>query len=405
MKTKRLLAALAAWVMLAALAAPARASKTEAAVTISTGVQGTRAEVEALWDDGWFAEEAGTYRHELALTSMALSGAAYLGEKDSGIQDALRQLGFAHIKAHHYQHPAESADATAYTFAVKKLPGGGRLVAVVVRGTGQAMEWTSNLNMGAGGEHTGFAGARDELLASLRGYLSERGLDGRAGEKLKFLVTGHSRGGAVANLTAARLSDEADAPGCVYAYTFAAPTVASGGEKKAYPHIFNIVNGEDLVTRVPLASWGWYRYGVDLPLPSQARLGEEAYAALFAGVDKRYAEMTGRPYARYQDAQAVEEMTGAIREMLPNVSAGSSAMLSALLRGDLDGLAKLAEENSLLALALGRRMVALSSQLTPLLQQEAQAMVSAHCMAGYYSWLSACGEEALLAGATDSSPS
>lgn len=391
-KYRRLLAVLAAWALLAVLAVPARAEDAEiqATVTISTGVQGGQAEVAAPWDDGWFTEEAGTYRHELALVSMALSGAAYLGGKDTGIQAALRQLGFGNITAYHYQRPAESADATAYTFAVKKLPGGGRLAAIVVRGTGQATEWTSNLNMGPGGEHTGFAGARDELLGNLRSYLAGLGLDGEAGRDLKYLITGHSRGGAVANLTAARLSDEGE----VYAYTFASPTVASGGEGKIYPHIFNIVNEEDLVTQVPLAGWGWYRYGVDLLLPAEERLGEEDYAALFDKMDRRYTGMTGQPYARYQNTKAVEEMTCAIQGMLPSVSAGGTAMLSALLRGDLDGLAGLVEENSLLALALGRRMLALSSDLTPLMQQEARGMVSAHCMAGYYSWLSVCGEEA-----------
>ena len=93
-KYRRLLAVLAAWALLAVLAVPARAEDAEiqATVTISTGVQGGQAEVAAPWDDGWFTEEAGTYRHELALVSMALSGAAYLGGKDTGIQAALEAI-------------------------------------------------------------------------------------------------------------------------------------------------------------------------------------------------------------------------------------------------------------------------------------------------------------------------
>ena len=44
---------------------------------------------------------------------------------------------------------------------------------------------------------------------------------------------------------------------------------------------------------------------------------------------------------------------------------------SALLGGDLEGLSDLIHRNGLAALLLGRRAVALSAELTPLLQQEA----------------------------------
>ena len=88
----RLLAACLAAVCLLSAAAQAA----ESSVVIGTGIPGRpEAEVPAQWDDAWFASSASIYRQELALTSMALSGAAYL-QKDgeSCAQDALRAFGF-----------------------------------------------------------------------------------------------------------------------------------------------------------------------------------------------------------------------------------------------------------------------------------------------------------------------
>lgn len=390
---RRFLAALLLWTMSAALLAlPAQAAQgdKEVSAVISTGVSGT-AEVSFPWNDAWFKEDASAYRHQLAEASMALSGAAYLRGADTGIQEALANLGFTGTQAYNYHPSAEkSGRAAAYVFARKKVPaaGGGSvwLTAIVVRGTGEHMEWASNLNMGSGTDHEGFARARDELLANLEKYFTEAGITGGERETMRYLITGHSRGGAVANLTAASLT--AGGSRGVYAYTFAAPAVSFQAKKEGYENIFNIVSREDLVTRVPLSDWGCGRYGVDLHLPTRERWGE-AYDAAFEKMDRRYTALTGQPYAVYQDAAAVDRMVAAIRQLAPDASGASLAMLSALLGGNLEGLSDLIHRNSLAALLLGRRALALSAELTPLLQQESAGMVSAHCMAGYYSWLTA----------------
>ena len=142
------------------------------------------------------------------------------------------------------------------------------------------------------------------------------------------------------------------------------------------------------MTRVPLSDWGCGRYGVDLHLPVRERWGD-AYDDAFKKMDRRYTALTGQPYAPYQNPSAVDQMVSAIRQLAPDASGASLAMLSALLGGDLEGLSDLIHRNGLAALLLGRRAVALSAELTPLLQQEAAGMASAHCMAGYYSWLTA----------------
>lgn len=390
---RRFLTALLLWAMGAALLAPAalaaQGDQTASAV-ISTGVSGT-AEVSFPWNDDWFQEDASVYRHDLAVASMALSGAAYLGGGDTGVQAALAELGFTGAQAYNYHPSAEkSGRAAAYVFARKKVPaaGGGSvwLTAIVVRGTGEYMEWASNLNMGSGADHEGFAKARDELLANLEKYLTSAGVNGAERQTMRYLITGHSRGGAVANLTAASLT--AGGREGVYAYTFAAPAVSFQAAREGYENIFNIVSREDLVTQVPLSDWGCGRYGVDLHLPARERWGD-GYDAAFEKMDRRYTALTGQPYAVYRDPSAVDRMVSAIRQLAPDASGVSLTMLSALLGGNLEGLSELIRSNGLAALLLGKRAVALSAELTPLLQREAEGMASAHCMAGYYSWLTA----------------
>lgn len=398
---------LAFFITAAALITPAASAETTASVSIGTGVQKTpTAQIEAAWDDAWFAEPATDYQHSLAMTAMALSGAAY-GEK-TGMGDALEKLGFEHVQSYHYDAAAESgADTAAYTFAVRRIDArkGGDiwLTAVVIRGTHEILEWAGNLDLGTGIVHEGFARARDDLTKNLNRYLSALHISSTAESGTKFLVTGHSRGGAVANLTAAYLMDSMKVPReDVYAYTFAAPAVSVRAAEAGYENIFNITNREDLVTRIPLAKWGYARYGTDLTLPGRAGSGERSQD-IFRKMEQQYTALTGQPYAVFQDQEAVENTLAAIGRLIPNATGADMSMLAALLSGDLEELSALADQNSLTALLLGGKALALSSELAPLLKQEREAVVSAHCMAGYYSWLSACGTtgeaEAMFAAA------
>ena len=389
----RLFALLLLCAMAASLPVPtalASEGKRAVPVTIDTGIAGASdAKIEVLWDDAWFTADDTTYNHDLAIAAMALSGAAYRGGQNTGVQAALKALRFGNIRSYNYTPVLSTVTSvTAYTFAVKEIPASGGtayLTAIVIRGTGEYMEWAGNLNMGGGTDHAGFAKARDELLARLDQYLAGLNLTEEKRQSMRYLVTGHSRGGAAANLTAARLTD-AGAPGAVYAYTFASPAVSFKAAGAGYENIFNIISDEDLVTQVPLSSWGCGRYGTDLHLPTKARDGE-AYAASFARMDRQYTALTGKPYTVYKDQELVAKLTSALYKLVPNATGPSMAMLSALFTGNFTGLSDLIRENSLTALLMARWMLELSSELTPLIQQEAGGMASAHCMASYYSWL------------------
>lgn len=398
----RLPALLLVWTLLCACALPGAAAKEDGSLHIKLGIatglrEAPAAELDCAWDDSWFAGDPGTYDSGLARAAMALSAAAYEGEDDPpGVRQALEDLGFDRVRSYNYHAAALSAGKTAYTFGLKTvLDEAGSLVhlaAVIIRGTGSYTEWAGNLNVGEGRDHQGFAAARDELLANLDRYLTQAKVTGKDRETTRFFLTGHSRGGAAANLTAAYLMDAGLAEReNVYCYTFAAPAVSTKAAEEGYENIFNIVNGEDLVTLVPLAQWGYRRYGVDRPLPAA---GSDGYDLLFGEMDRQYAAMTGRHYAAYQTEAAVQEMAEAIFRLVPAVDGVNMEMVSALLSGDFDGLSALINQNSRAALLMGRTALELSAELTPLLQLEREALVSAHCMAGYYSWLAAVGKTA-----------
>ena len=186
------------------------------------------------------------------------------------------------------------------TFAEKRM-NGYTLVAAVLRGTHGA-EWYSNFRIGFREEHRGFSLAADDAEEKLEDYL--RGYAG-CGE-VRFLLTGYSRGGAVANLLARRLIDRCGIDG-VRCYTFASPNTALIRSGANYSSVYNIVREEDFFTRVPLTGWGYSRYGRDIMLGGDIR--------------DTFREISGEEYIGFNDKQPVDAVLGAVKALAPNVPA------------------------------------------------------------------------------------
>ena len=78
--------------------------------------------------------------------------------------------------------------------------------------------------------------------------------------KVAFWITGHSRGAAIANLLSAYLIDKGNE---VFSYTFAAPNTTTNVNRShnKYNSIFNIINSDDFVTKLPMSDWAFGKYG------------------------------------------------------------------------------------------------------------------------------------------------
>lgn len=142
------------------------------------------------------------------------------------------------------------------------------------------------------GEHThqGFANAREFMLGKINEYLCDNNIDR---SNSIFLLTGHSRGAATVNLLAAKLIDNSLSFGIdtknIYAYGFATPNTtknAYGVCLNKYSSIKNIVNPEDLVTKLLPSSWKYGRYGETYTLPSKTNTKESDYNTLLKKVQK-----------------------------------------------------------------------------------------------------------------------
>lgn len=107
-------------------------------------------------------------------------------------------------------------------------------------------------------EHKGFALASLRLKEKFEAYVAEHEVSGS--EKI-VLLTGHSRGAAIANILGKVYED--DSGWTSFAYGFATPRTTTNENASSYKTIFNIVNTDDLVTELPLKNWGFTRYGTD----------------------------------------------------------------------------------------------------------------------------------------------
>lgn len=280
------------------------------------------ATVSLTWDDGWFSGDPATYQPEFAYAGSVLAALAYA---ESGYYQAdtdclpymelgLSALGFSDISTASYRYRSEvvdealslvtqEADGAAYGIAEKSISSGNgeerRLIVVSIRGS-YGSEWLSNLNVMGDEDHPGYESAAGEIALALRDRIDRAHGEGLG---VELLLVGHSRGGAIANLVAARADDElagdpsGDSIGLaegdrVRAYTYASPatTLVADAHGARYANIFNIANPSDIMTHLPLATWGYQRYGVDVSLPS---VGDADFADKHGAMEQVFRETMG----------------------------------------------------------------------------------------------------------------
>jgi|GEM_PF-656714 len=168
-------------------------------------------------------------------------------------------------------------DNVAFSIMLRNNNDGNADMIVVIRGTYKD-EWQGNTEL-TGTEysdisvHNNFQKACDSIKPTIKKYYSKYCDEF---ESINLIITGHSRGAAVANLYAKEATDakimnyttEIPTFSAVTAYTFACPNVAKYTENAGmenYSNIYNFNFQEDLIPTVPLTKptngWDYWKYG------------------------------------------------------------------------------------------------------------------------------------------------
>ena len=215
-------------------------------------------------NDALFASPSHTFNRYLADFAF---GNAVANQNKTKINKFYTDAGFDHIALSDSYDTEPTETSIGYAFAHKKhFNGTEDIVFVSMRGFDYKREWADNFNMGASGEHAGFAARADIVNVALKEYMTTNGY---IKNKTYVLVNGYSRAGAVANLLAKRLNDEEIVANKekIYTYTFEAPQGAL--EKGEYNNIFNIINRGDIITYFAPIQYGFTRYGSDIYIDSE----------------------------------------------------------------------------------------------------------------------------------------
>lgn len=191
-----------------------------------------------------------------AFAYSVVSLCAYKKEK---IVPCLKSAGFESISLFNYQ---DKSGARPCAFAIgKKLQENSCIILIAVSGTIKK-QWYSNFDLGEKRFHRGFYSCCLEIKRRAEEFLKRESLNGK---DLVFCITGHSRGGAAANLAAVYFSEKygKDKVSCI---TFGSPNVAQCtdkccGVKKDYENIVNFENQRDIITVCPPAQWGFGKFG------------------------------------------------------------------------------------------------------------------------------------------------
>ena len=339
-------------------------------------------------DTGFFAGPSNVYSPELAQQALTIAEGFFA----PAVQQAqLMMQGYKRVCINNLSRPeGDTRHVAAYAVFVKN--GARDQVVIAVRYTGDG-EWPLNMELMPGGDYDAPIAENFHLAAQDILDTQAALLDGL--KEPLFLVTGHSRGAAVANILGAKLTDRFGADS-VYAYTFATPRTVRG-DYPAYDNIFNVINPCDMVPMLPLEAWSFERYGIDRVLPV-----DTADEALIQAARDAYDQRTDKigEFMVWEDGgQAVRELIDACETLMPTV-ADSYAQRHAIDHPGLaaEGEAGVTGSELLLTMFTSGDMAALTvseNDFAPLLQAmlalsarpDAGALTANHMPGVYGAWM------------------
>ncbi len=223
--------------------------------------------IMAEYSDAWLLAPPDEFNQKLMQASFVMSASAFrdktqeLGQRDFNILNFFSRAGFTDPRTDDY-NTATSIDTIGSAIAHKKI-GGSTIIAVAMSGNNYNNEWLSNFTVSDEQRAQGFNDAAGKVFSRILEYISDYSLEG----DLRLWITGYSRAAAVANITAADVTDSG-LFGAVYGYTIGTPRTTKDLDAGRFDNIFNVINPFDPIPLMPFPEWGYKRYGIDLYLPS-----------------------------------------------------------------------------------------------------------------------------------------
>lgn len=210
----------------------------------------------------------------------------------------------------YYNYRDSNPHNCSYTFATRNVKYNGRQktqILVCIRGT-DSVEWEGNMdltgtdyNANYASTHYSFEKASNSIEASLYNYIATIRKKGVDTDQCIIWVIGHSRGGAVANLLSAKLTDSGSSSiGDVFGYTYATANATTKYKDKSYINIFNHCLVDDFVPSVPFEKWGYGNYGItyvanaDYAYQAGKQSAREVYRRFKDGMDRYIGLGSGR---------------------------------------------------------------------------------------------------------------
>ena len=311
---------------------------------IFAGNADDRIQTEVTFDPNWLTVKDNTkYNRELAQFAAILSDDVYFRAKDldKGTQNRvlydgenteeydwtafLKKVGFSDVRYiesyKEKEYAGDSNDSVTMLLGHTVVDGQYDLYVVAVRGCFSAQEWISVFDPGCDGEaYTELTGQHPEWTDRN----AFKGLDIARNRAITFidefieqydnaeyqncmLITGHSRGGALANMIGAEMEDRADIRS--YAYTFSTPGVTTDAKAMEYRTIFNVYDTNDYYADpLPFGEEQFYRYGCDIAVA----------VADSEEIKTELARLKGRDDFKSLDAETKAEFVKLFGDRFPN---------------------------------------------------------------------------------------
>ena len=319
-------------------AAPARAEDDVIMLDCIYGDAGFHRELQwkIPYSDSMFSRTAAQYHHDLARASLGLALSAFRENftmdpnfiADNHVIDYLLEAGFEDFESTDYdQTPSLQTVSTVIgSKTMEDESGTFTLLAVGICGGGYSLEWLSNFTVGDDFRHVGFNRAAQNVEGRILLYMISRRLTGR----IKLWVTGYSRAAAIANIVGADMTDYGPfGMENTFVYTFATPRTTQETTLAQYANIYNIVGKMDPVPMVPMADWGFKRYGNDLYTPAHET--DIDFKAKFAKASGIFHQLTGMEMWNNPEVnQRLRTLLSYLLELCPDSEAYTKYLQDAL---------------------------------------------------------------------------